>query len=182
MHVLLLTIFASTTLDTRTPTAMTRGHFSTAYDLAKLARVALRNPTFASIVRTFRYNFQSLGANGQVKDYSLRNLNRLLDDDRNTSRWRYPGANGVKTGTSRAAGLCLVSSVTLEGKSIIAVVLGSTNNNRYGDSTKLLDYGSHFVIISEFSSPILLAFIVILELVLSFYVWKVCVGRRNLNR
>ena len=159
-----------------------RGHFSTAYDLAKLARVALRNPTFASIVRTFRYNLQSLGPNGQVKDYPLRNLNRLLDDDRNTSGWRYTGANGVKTGTSRAAGLCLVSSVMLEGKLIIAVVLGSTNNNRYRDSTKLLDYGSHVVIISEFSSPILAAFIAVLGVVLSFCVWTVWDGRRNLNR
>jgi D-alanyl-D-alanine carboxypeptidase (penicillin-binding protein 5/6) len=159
------------------------GHFSSAYDLAKLARVALGISTFASIVRTFRYSLQSLGPTGEVKNYPLRNTNQLLDDDRNTNRWRYHGANGVKTGTSQAAGLCLVSSVTLQRKSIIAVVLGSTsNNNRYGDSTKLLDYGSHVVGIPEFPLPILVAFVSVVGLVLSFCAWIIWSGHRNLNR
>ena len=159
-----------------------RDHFSSAYDLAKLARVAMRIPTFASIARTFRYSLESLGPNGEVKDYSLRNSNRLLDDDRNTSRWRHLGANGVKTGTGGAAGSCLVSSVTLQGKWIIAVVLGSTSdNNRYRDSTKLLDYGSHVVGISEFPLPILIALIIVVGLVSSLCVLIIWSGHRNFN-
>jgi len=158
-----------------------RDHFSSAYDLAKLTRVAMRIPTFASIVRTFRYSLESLGPNGEVKDYSLRNSNRLLDDDRNTSRWRYLGVNGVKTGTGGVAGSCLVSSVTLQGKWIIAVILGSTSdNNRYSDSTKLLDYGSHVVGISKFPFPILIALIIV-GLILSLCVLIIWSGHRSFN-
>ncbi|HKM51343.1 MAG TPA: hypothetical protein VJZ75_09210 [Candidatus Bathyarchaeia archaeon] len=137
-------------------------HFSSAYDLAKLARVALRNPTFAFLVQTFSYDTQSLEPTGEIKNYRLQNTNRLLDNDSNTSTWRYPGVQGVKTGTSKRAGYCLVSTVTLQGRSIIAVVLDSSSNrNRYQDSKKLLDYGSNAVVIPEFPLPAIIAIITI---------------------
>ncbi|MDH7479470.1 MAG: D-alanyl-D-alanine carboxypeptidase, partial [Syntrophomonadaceae bacterium] len=59
------------------------------------------------------------------------NTNRLLSS--------FPGADGVKTGTTNAAGQCLVASATREGRQLIAVVLHS--NNRFADAAKLLDYG-----------------------------------------
>jgi D-alanyl-D-alanine carboxypeptidase len=52
---------------------------------------------------------------------------------------QYPGADGVKTGTTDAAGECLVASASRDGHRLIAVVLGSTD--RYADATALLDYG-----------------------------------------
>ena len=51
----------------------------------------------------------------------------------------YPGANGVKTGFTHAAGWCLVSSATRHGRTLIAVVLDS--GDMYNDSKKLLDLG-----------------------------------------
>lgn len=53
--------------------------------------------------------------------------------------WSYKGADGVKTGTTVAAGRCLVSSASRDGRRLIAVVLHS--DDRYRDSIKLLDYG-----------------------------------------
>lgn len=85
-------------------------HFSTAYDLAIVASVAMENETFKEIVSTKSlkkeiYNFS--------RDYN--NINKIL--------WRIEGANGVKTGYTGQAGKCLVSSVRVKDKNIIMVVL-----------------------------------------------------------
>lgn len=105
-----------------------QGHYSTAYDLSLIARYALQNATFARIVKMKETTISWEGS--RWKRY-LRNTNRLL--------WRYPGADGVKTGTTNAAGKCLVASATKNGQRLIAVVLKSPD--RYGDASRLLDYG-----------------------------------------
>ncbi|MCL2884675.1 MAG: D-alanyl-D-alanine carboxypeptidase, partial [Oscillospiraceae bacterium] len=54
----------------------------------------------------------------------------------------YPGATGLKTGTTAAAGSCLSASASRDGLSLIAVVLGaSTSDDRFSTCRKLLDYG-----------------------------------------
>lgn len=98
------------------------GHYSTAYDLWLLTREAMRNPVFREIVT------KSTWTEG-TRTYV--NLNQLL--------LRYPGADGVKTGTSDAAGECLVASATRRGHRLVAVVLHS--QDRYADAAALLDYG-----------------------------------------
>ncbi|GAW91727.1 serine-type D-Ala-D-Ala carboxypeptidase [Calderihabitans maritimus] len=102
-----------------------QNHYASAYDLGLIARYALTNEVFASIVRTRETTIR-----GSWSRY-LRNTNRLL--------WRYPWANGVKTGTTDAAGKCLVASATREGLTLIAVVLKS--HDRYRDAETLLEYG-----------------------------------------
>lgn len=94
------------------------GHYSTAFDLAMIARVALLYPKFAEIVGTKTYG-------------SWNNTNRLL--------WSYAGADGVKTGTTSQAGHCLVAAASRDGRQLISVVLKS--KDRWTDSTRLLDYG-----------------------------------------
>lgn len=101
-------------------------HLSSAYDLAVLTRHALNNPVFSRIVASRQHVIS--GPRGQRH---LSNTNQML--------WSYKGANGVKTGTTSAAGHCLVSSACRDGRRLIAVVLHS--DNRYADSIKLLDYG-----------------------------------------
>ncbi|AOQ23739.1 D-alanyl-D-alanine carboxypeptidase DacF [Moorella thermoacetica] len=102
------------------------GHYTSAYDLALIARYALGNPVFRRLVATVED--QIPGPDGVRHLY---NTNRLLES--------YPGADGVKTGTTAAAGQCLVASATRGGRQLIAVVLGSAD--RYGDTRTLLDYG-----------------------------------------
>lgn len=105
------------------------GHYTTAYDLAVLTRHALRQlPRFAEIVSTRE---DTIAWEGRPYDRQLRNTNKLL--------WMYEGADGVKTGTTKQAGACLVSSATRDGQQIIAVVLHS--GGRWYDSCKLLQYG-----------------------------------------
>lgn len=96
-------------------------HYSSVYDLWKLAEAVLADPVLRRMVATRSYN---------AAGHALRNRNELLS--------MYPGADGVKTGTTDQAGQCLVASVTRNGHRVIAVVLGS--QDRYADVTALLDH------------------------------------------
>lgn len=97
------------------------GHVSSAIDLLAMARAGLSYELFARIVAT---------PQARVAGRLLVNRNELLTT--------YLGADGVKTGTTDAAGQCLVASATREGHRAIAVVLGS--QDRYADSRALLDH------------------------------------------
>ena len=101
-------------------------HYSTAYDLGLMARYALRNRKFQQIVRTCE---KKPDQTGMARSYI--NTNRLL--------WSYSGCDGVKTGTTREAGQCLVASASRRGRQLVAVVLHS--DNRWDDAARLLDYG-----------------------------------------
>lgn len=103
-------------------------HFSTAYDLAMIADAGFKIPGFEKFVSTPYHTvlFQNR------KGIPLVNTNSLL--------MTYPGANGVKTGVTRAAGRCLVASARRNGVLLIAVVLNG-GENRFKDSAALLDYG-----------------------------------------
>lgn len=107
------------------------GHFSTAFDLAWMARYALTNNAFSEIVNTKETEIEWLDRKGQSHDHNLRNTNKLL--------WMFEDADGVKTGTTGEAGPCLVSSATRGNQKLIAVVLH--DHSRWYDSMQLLKYG-----------------------------------------
>jgi D-alanyl-D-alanine carboxypeptidase (penicillin-binding protein 5/6) len=103
-------------------------NYSSAWDLAALTRVAMRNSRFRKIVDT-RVEHVKWSAPTFAKIYL--NNNRLLGT--------YVGANGVKTGYTHRSGPCLVASATRSGVSLIAVVLNSPD--MYTDTKRLLDFG-----------------------------------------
>ncbi len=102
------------------------GHLFSCYDLACLAREAMQRPEFKQRVGS-RYAVMEGGSYNR----SLKNTNKLLIMDEHVT--------GIKTGTTNAAGACLVSSMERDGRSVIAVVLHSAD--RYNDSLRLLDWG-----------------------------------------
>ena len=104
------------------------GNYSTVHDLAMLARYALGVPRFRSIVAT---KHKRVWWKPPTRAKLYENHNKLL--------WRYAGADGVKTGWTRAAGRCLVASATRHGIRLITVVLDSPDH--YRDTIHLLDYG-----------------------------------------
>ena len=105
------------------------GHKSTAADQVTLAHHVLANPLLAKIVSTRQHGTRVTGAGGYRRNILWKNTNRLLAID---------GYDGVKTGTTEAAGACLVARGTREGDSLIVVVLGSANSDaRYVDSRNL---------------------------------------------
>jgi D-alanyl-D-alanine carboxypeptidase (penicillin-binding protein 5/6) len=96
-------------------------HYSSAYDLASLTWYALHIPEFNEIVAQHAHD---------GPDHSFLNTNELLT--------RYEGADGVKTGLTDNAGLCLVGSATRDGHRLISVVLNAPR--WYNDTAAILDY------------------------------------------
>lgn len=102
--------------------------YSTARDLARIARVAYASPLLRSIVATRRLTFQY--NSGRVQEFT--NTNKVLA--------RYPLCNGMKTGYTNLAGHCLVSSATNGTRTVISVCLGD-NKSIWNDSQSLLAWG-----------------------------------------
>ena len=98
------------------------GHYSTARDLAILTQYAMKNPIFAKTVST-----KSVTVGNRV----LKNHNKLL--------WQVHGADGVKTGYTKAAGRILVSSAQREGRRLICVTMNDPND--WQDHSSLLEDG-----------------------------------------
>src|SRR3989344_4493438 len=116
--------------------------YSTAYDMATIARYAWEN--FAPFRQVAQTEHIVIGANANHKEFDLYNDTNLLTT--------YPGVKGIKPGFTWEAGLCLVTYAEnkqslrssalpagLDGKKLLAVVLGS--DNRRGEMKELLDYG-----------------------------------------
>lgn len=97
-------------------------NYSSARDLAKLAAYAMENPIFAQTVSTKTV---------RIGDRSLRNHNKLL--------WQVEGADGVKTGFTKAAGRLLVSSAVRSGRRLIAVTINDGND--WANHKKMLEDG-----------------------------------------
>lgn len=97
-------------------------HYSTARDLAILAAYAMKNPIFAKTVSTKTVS---------VGSRALRNHNKLL--------WQVEGADGVKTGYTKAAGRILVSSAVRQGRRLVAVTIDDGND--WVDHAEMLGKG-----------------------------------------
>ena len=104
-----------------------RGH-SSPRDLAALTRTAAALPLFDRIVRS---RFHSIPAPSGAPR-RVENRNALL--------WLYPGATGVKTGFTTAAGNCLVATAEREGRTLVAVMLGDPKEP-FDGAASLLNYG-----------------------------------------
>jgi hypothetical protein len=104
------------------------GHFTSAHDLAVVARYAMRNPTFRRIVATFSYHIPKTKHN---VEHWLASVNRVM--------YWFPGVDGVKPGDTDDAGLCQVVSAWRNGRHLLAVLLNTPN--LVTDIRNLLDYG-----------------------------------------
>ena len=105
-------------------------NYSTANDLIRLARYAMRDSAFAEIVGTKDKEVPLIDG----RHMSCRNTNVLLHS--------YEGCIGIKTGFTRQAGNCLASAATRDGTTLSLVLLNSRSmRSRFTESAILLDYG-----------------------------------------
>jgi len=104
------------------------GHYSSPNDLAIMTAYALKNKVFAEIVKT---KDKQVPNPHEKWNYSWHNKNKML--------FMYEGADGVKTGYTKKAFRCLVSSATREGQQLVAVTINDGDDWR--DHKHLLDWG-----------------------------------------
>ena len=108
-------------------------HLSTAMDLSRLARAALNVPRFRDYVTCRQHGCEVTVPGGYKRNLKWENTNRLLAIE---------GYAGIKTGTTDAAGACLVSSSQREGRELIVISLKSSGTDaRYIDARNLHAYG-----------------------------------------
>lgn len=103
-------------------------HYSTARDMATMAAYGMKLPEFRDMVSHSEYDMPYI--NGGSKHCTTTNY--FLTSG-------FPGANGIKTGTTNAGGPCLVASATQDGRTVIASIMNS--DDRFGDAQKLMSYG-----------------------------------------
>lgn len=106
-------------------------HYTTASDLAKIARYAIKRNMFRKLISTGYYSFSNLNTG---RTYYIGTTNALLGN--------LPGVQGMKTGYTNKAGYCFVGlSYSQKGNTYISVVLGgSSSASRWEDSRRLLTY------------------------------------------
>jgi D-alanyl-D-alanine carboxypeptidase (penicillin-binding protein 5/6) len=106
-----------------------REHKSSAADLVRLSRAALELPLYREVVSTRQRGATVTGTGGYRRNVLWKNTNRLLGTE---------GFLGVKTGTTDAAGACLVACEERDGRELIVVILGATSSDaRYVDARNL---------------------------------------------
>ncbi len=120
-------------------------HYTTAYDMALMARKAMDNKIFRDIVNTKSVKYPATEAYPYERYFE--NTNQFLTS---RSKMNYKGqeidikydvVDGIKTGYTDAAGKCLLSTGVKNNIRVISAVFKSTVDDLYLDSRTLLDYG-----------------------------------------
>jgi len=114
----------------RNPHGLTaKGHLSTARDLLRLAQTAWQLGPLRKYVNTRQHGCTVVGPGGYQRNVVWKNTNRLLAIE---------GYQGLKTGTTTAAGACLLSAAVRNDDQLLMVVLGSKSSDaRYVDTRNL---------------------------------------------
>lgn len=115
------------------------GHYTTAYELALIAREALKNPDFAEAAAA---KSATLYYGNPPYRRTISNHNKLLE--------MYNDIVGVKTGFTKKSGRCLVSAARQDGKYVIAVTLNDGDD--WADHRFLLDTGMAAIEVYEYSN------------------------------
>jgi D-alanyl-D-alanine carboxypeptidase (penicillin-binding protein 5/6) len=103
-------------------------HYTSAKDIATMARYAMRLPEFREVVGERRVRFKS-----NLRTHTLENTNILLVS--------YKGCNGVKTGWTGKAGYCVVDSAKRRDLEVYAIVLGTNSDlTRFFEARDLMDF------------------------------------------
>lgn len=116
-------------------------HYSTAYDMALIAKYCMKNETFRNIVNKKSCKFSATDLYPEERYF--KNTNSLLDS---SNRYYYEYAIGIKTGFTTQAKNCLIAGAKKDGIELIAVMLGAeaTENGqsgRYVDAKNLFNFG-----------------------------------------
>ncbi len=115
-------------------------HYTTARDLATLAREAMKNETFREIVGSDRHQ---MAKTNMQKERMISTGHRIMLKTYNgeANSYYYEYIKGIKSGTTDAAGNCYVGAAEKDGVELISVVLHSSRYDVWRDTKKLFEYG-----------------------------------------
>ncbi len=120
-------------------------HYTTAKDMALIARKCMSDSVFREIVATKSVKFKPTKQYPHERVYT--NSNKFLTSHQKIMYRgkridiKYDIVDGIKTGFTNAAGKCLLTSAVKDNQRIISAVFNSTNEGIYVDSRTLIDYG-----------------------------------------
>ena len=121
-------------------------HYTTAWDLYRITLEARKHPDFMPLAGSIYHEVPATNLSDARKLYTT---NYLISTYR-TDYYRYPGSDGIKTGSTSDAGYCLIASAVKSGRSLLSVVLGAerikeedgtTITKSFTETKKLFDWG-----------------------------------------
>ena len=132
-------IFGCTNTHFTNPAGIQDGsHYTTARDMAIIAREAMNDATFRKLCAATSYTIPKTNMS-RARALSSSNYFIVQTEKRQNNYYAY--GNGIKTGFTEAAGYCYVGSATQNGVSLISVVFYSGDNGRFTDTQRLMAYG-----------------------------------------
>lgn len=115
-------------------------HYTTAYDMALIAREAMKNETFRKIAGTVTYGIGRTNLQ-RARTITTKSEYMLSGSEENPNKYYFPDATGVKTGSHSHSGYCFVGSASRDGVDLISVVFFTGKRARWADTIKLMNYG-----------------------------------------
>lgn len=123
-------------------------HYSTARDLAVIARIAMQNEQFREIASAVTWNIPKTNKQ-RARTITTKSEYMLQGSEEKPNKYYYPEAIGIKTGSHSHSGYCFCGAAEKDGVLLISVVLFTGKRARWADTIKLMDYGfSQYVSVS----------------------------------
>ena len=115
-------------------------HFSTARDMAIIAREAMKNEVFREIVGTTSYQLPRTNKQ-RARTITTKTEYMLMGSEENPNQYYYEYATGIKTGSHSHSGYCFAGAASKDGVDLISVVMFTGRKARWADTIKLMNYG-----------------------------------------
>ena len=115
-------------------------HYTTAADMALIAREAMKDETFRNIAAATTYTVPRTNMH-RPRSLTTRSTILIPGTEENANKYYYEYATGIKTGSHSQAGYCFVGSASRGGVDLISVCFFTSRSGEWTDTKKLMEYG-----------------------------------------
>jgi len=115
-------------------------HYSTARDIALIAREAMKNEQFKEIAGTVSYKIPKTNLH-RARTITTKTEYMLTGTEEKPNKYFYEYASGIKTGSHSHSGYCFAGAASKNGVDLISVVMFTGKRARWADTIKLMNYG-----------------------------------------
>ena len=115
-------------------------HYSTARDMAIIAREAMKNPVFKEISSTVSYKLPRTNKQ-RARTITTKSEYMLTGTEEKPNKYYFEYATGIKTGSHSHSGYCFAGAAEKDGVELITVVMYTGKRARWADTIKMMNYG-----------------------------------------